>query len=438
MNIIDIMACISRSCGMGTVLLSTYPARRRASSRSGRRRVRRLSIEARCWRKPYPARCLACTVRSLGGSRGRHKSAFLGSIPIVDDHLSELERNHPRAAASIAEGWTNLDMAVLGARPFLAPGASLRQTLWEDSPRSSVSLCGCLSSSAGDVSERLNPGGLLVGTSGCSRGRLVVVGRAGGSRPAAGARRPRPQTSRRPGAKEEVQGDGTLLNGDIRVPSVRLLDEDQNMVGVVPTQEAQQRARLADLDLVMISPDADPPVCRIMDYSKYRYEAQKKKREAQKKAIASRQDLKELKMRYNIDTHDYDVRLRAAKKFLKDGDKVKVVCQFKGREMDFKDLAFKLFQRFIDDIGELGLVESKMAIEGRQMIMLLGPNKLVVAKMQATAQSTSDKSKNKGQVNGKPNPGSTPVEEPVAAEEPVTAEVPETSEPETAPLAADT
>jgi len=183
------------------------------------------------------------------------------------------------------------------------------------------------------------------------------------------------------------------------------------MVGVVPTLEAQQRARVADLDLVMISPDADPPVCKIMDYSKYRYEIQKKKREAQKKATASRQDLKELKMRYNIDTHDYDVRLRAAKRFLKDGDKVKVVCQFKGREMDFKDLAFKLFQKFIDDIGELGIVESKMAIEGRQMIMMLGPNKTVVAKMQST-----EKSKPKGQDNGKPNPESTVAETPKGPE----------------------
>lgn len=262
-----------------------------------------------------------------------------------------------------------------------------------------------MSGNAGDVSERLNPGGLIIGNGACSRGRLVVVGRAGGSRPAAGARRPRPQPNRRSGAKEPQDEGGPLLNGDIRVPSVRLLDEEQNMVGVVPTAEAQLRARDADLDLVMIAPDADPPVCRIMDYSKYRYEAQKKKREAQKKAIASRQDLKELKMRYNIDTHDYQVRLRSAMKFLKDGDKVKVVCQFKGREMDFKDLAFKLFQKFIDDIGELGVVESKMAIEGRQMIMLLGPNKTAVAKLQP--EKSTEKSKSKEQDNGKPSSEST-------------------------------
>jgi translation initiation factor IF-3 len=98
-----------------------------------------------------------------------------------------------------------------------------------------------------------------------------------------------------------------------------------------------------------------------------------------------------LACRYNIDTHDYDVRLRAAQRFLKDGDKVKVVCQFKGREMEFKDLAFKLFERFVSDIGELGVIESKMAIEGRSMQMLIGPNKILQQKVQAQAQSVSDK-----------------------------------------------
>jgi hypothetical protein len=113
-------------------------------------------------------------------------------------------------------------MAVVGARPCLAPAASPKQSAsilggrWEGGARSSVSFCGCLSSSAGDVGERLSPGGFIGEMSGCSRGLLVVVGRAGGSRPAAGARRPRPPTSRRSGAKEEEQGDGTLLNGNIR------------------------------------------------------------------------------------------------------------------------------------------------------------------------------------------------------------------------------
>lgn len=320
-------------------------------------------------------------------------------------------------------------MAALGARRILAPGASLKPSssvvIREDSACSTVSCCRFLSSNAGDVIEKRHPGGLVVETSSCSRGRLVVVSRAGGSRPPAGARRPRPQNSRRSGDREEVKGDGTLLNGDITVPNVRLVDEEQNMVGVVPTAEALQRARNADLDLVAISLDADPPVCRIMDYSKFRYEAQKKKREAQKKALASRQDLKELKIRYNIDVHDYDVRLRSAKKFLKDGDKVKVVCQFKGREMDFKDLAFKLFQRFIDDVGELGLIESKPAIEGRQMIMMLGPNKAAVAKLQATTQSITNKPKNKKQDNENPSSETALSEELETAlnEEPETASV---------------
>jgi translation initiation factor IF-3 len=180
------------------------------------------------------------------------------------------------------------------------------------------------------------------------------------------------------------------------VPFVRLLDEGQNMIGVVPTSDALQRARDADLDLVTISPDADPPVVRIMDYSKYRYELQKKKREAQKKAAANRQVLKELKMRYNIDTHDYAVRQRAAQRFLKDGDKVKVVCQFKGREMDFKDLAVKLFQRFQDELGVMAIVETKISLEGKTMFMVLAPNKAAIEKEKAAAaQSQASKAKTK-------------------------------------------
>ncbi|KAG6542062.1 hypothetical protein Mapa_016526 [Marchantia paleacea] len=224
-----------------------------------------------------------------------------------------------------------------------------------------------------------------------SRRGMSVISRVGGP---GGAGPPRPRITmpgrRGPAQQQETSNnDGPLMNQDIRVPQVRLLDEESNMLGVVATGEALQRARDADLDLVMISPDADPPVVRIMDYSKYRYEQQKKKREAQKKAAASRQELKELKMRYNIDTHDYLVRLRAAQRFLKDGDKVKVVCQFKGRELDFKDLAVKLFEKFQEDIGEAAIVEQKITFEGKTMIMVLTPNKAMVQKEKAAAQAQS-------------------------------------------------
>ncbi|KAJ7136432.1 hypothetical protein O6H91_Y556500 [Diphasiastrum complanatum] len=134
---------------------------------------------------------------------------------------------------------------------------------------------------------------------------------------------------------------------------------------------------------VLIAPDADPPVARIMDYSKFKYESAKRKREQQRKSAANRMELKELKMRYNIDTHDYDVRLRAAQRFLRDGNKVKVVVQFKGREMEFKDYGTKLFERFERDLGDLALVESKLTLEGRSMVMVFAPNKLALQKLQA-------------------------------------------------------
>ncbi|XP_057508892.1 translation initiation factor IF3-4, chloroplastic-like isoform X3 [Actinidia eriantha] len=146
--------------------------------------------------------------------------------------------------------------------------------------------------------------------------------------------------------------DAALDITSIRSATVRLIDAQQNMVGVVPKSEAIQMAEVAELDLVILSPDAEPPVVRIMDYDKYRYELQKKKRGQQKKTAASRMDLKVLKMGYNIDIHDYTVRLKAAKKFLKDGDKVKVIVNLKGRENEFRNNAIELIRRFQNDVGE--------------------------------------------------------------------------------------
>eukprot|EP00899_Mesostigma_viride_P015214 jgi/Mesvir1/23694/Mv18646-RA.1 len=165
------------------------------------------------------------------------------------------------------------------------------------------------------------------------------------------------------------------MNEMIRAPIVRLIDANKEMVGVMDREQALREAEERNLDLVMISPDADPPVCRMMNYSKYKYEQDKKKREEKKKAMAARFDVKELKMRYNIDEHDYQVRLRSAVKFLQDGDKVKLSLQFRGREMDFKHLAEDLFNRFKNDIVEDGVVESGINVEGRQMIMMLAPAK---------------------------------------------------------------
>ena len=142
------------------------------------------------------------------------------------------------------------------------------------------------------------------------------------------------------------------------------------------TDEAMVIAEEAGLDLVLVSPDANPPVCRIMNYSKFKYENEKKARETRKKAAASRVEVKELKMRYNIDIHDYGVRLRAAQKFLGAGDRVKVICQFRGRENEFRDLGRDMFMRFVDDVGaDLCNLDGSPSMEGNRMVMLLSPVK---------------------------------------------------------------
>ncbi|XP_052200315.1 translation initiation factor IF3-4, chloroplastic [Diospyros lotus] len=179
--------------------------------------------------------------------------------------------------------------------------------------------------------------------------------------------------------QSNIEVDQALDISGIRSNTVRLIDEQQNMVGVVPKVQAFQMAEDAELDLVIVSPDADPPVVRIMDYNKYRYEQQKKKRGQQKKSAANRMDLKELKMGYNIDVHDYSVRLKAARKFLNDGDKVKVIVNLKGRENEFRNNAIELIRRFQNDIGELATEESKN-FSVRNIFIVLVPNKNVVQK----------------------------------------------------------
>ncbi|KAJ8560796.1 hypothetical protein K7X08_022656 [Anisodus acutangulus] len=162
----------------------------------------------------------------------------------------------------------------------------------------------------------------------------------------------------------------------IRSDKVRLIDDKQNMLGIVSKMEAIQRAEDASLDLVILSPEAEPPVVKMMDYNKYKYELQKKKKEQQKKNAANRMDLKELKMGYNIDSHDYSVRLKAAQKFLKDGDKVKVIVNLKGRENEFRNNAIELLRRFQTDVGELATEENKN-FRDRNVFIILVPNKAI-------------------------------------------------------------
>ncbi len=143
------------------------------------------------------------------------------------------------------------------------------------------------------------------------------------------------------------------------------------MIGVLPTRDALWRAREVGLDLVEISPNADPPVCKILDFGKYKYEQQKKKNEAKKKQKVV--EIKEIKIRPNIDDHDYDVKMRQAKSFIGEGDKVKVTLRFRGRELAHVDLGMRVLERVKGELDEIAKVEQMPRMENRQMIMVLTP-----------------------------------------------------------------
>ena len=161
------------------------------------------------------------------------------------------------------------------------------------------------------------------------------------------------------------------MNEQINVRSVRLVDQNGDNHGVVPADKARSMAVDAGLDLVEVSPNADPPVCKILDYGKYKYEAQKKKNEARKKQKVI--EVKEIKIRPNIDEHDYGVKLLAMQKFLAGGDKVKVTMRFRGREMVHQDLGMKLLNRIREKLTEQAKIEQVPKLEGRQMIMVIAP-----------------------------------------------------------------
>ena len=155
------------------------------------------------------------------------------------------------------------------------------------------------------------------------------------------------------------------------MPQVRLIDDAGQMIGVVSRREALIRAQDAGLDLVEVSPTADPPVCKILDYGKFKYESQKKKNEARKKQKII--EVKEIKMRPGIDDHDYDVKMRAMHRFLEEGDKVKVTMRFRGREMVHQELGLKVLERVRGQLDEVAKVEQMPRLEGRQMTMVIAP-----------------------------------------------------------------
>ncbi len=165
--------------------------------------------------------------------------------------------------------------------------------------------------------------------------------------------------------------DGPRVNEEIRSPQVRLIDQDGEMQGVMSARDAIQRAYSVGLDLLEISPNAEPPVCKILDFGKYKYELQKKKNEARKKQKVI--EIKEIKVRPNIDDHDYDVKMRQMKGFIEEGDKVKVTLRFRGREMAHQDIGIRVLERIRSELEAETKVEQMPRLENRQMVMVLSP-----------------------------------------------------------------
>jgi translation initiation factor IF-3 len=163
------------------------------------------------------------------------------------------------------------------------------------------------------------------------------------------------------------------INERIRFPQIRVIDTDGTQLGIMTPSEAIRIAEEKELDLVLLSDKAEPPVCRIMNYGKYKFEQEKKAREARKNQHTA--DVKEVKMRYKIEEHDYQVRVNQAERFLKSGDKVKATITFRGREIQHSDLAEDLLKRMATDLQELAEVQQAPKKEGRNMMMLLSPKK---------------------------------------------------------------
>lgn len=172
--------------------------------------------------------------------------------------------------------------------------------------------------------------------------------------------------SRRP---NDPRRELPLLNERIRDREVRLIDEEGGQLGIVPTREALNTAREKGLDLFLVQPDANPPVARIMDYGRHKFDLQKKERETKKKHHIV--DVKEIKMRYKIEDHDYQVKLRNANKFLTDGDKIKVIIMLRGREMQHSRMAIELMNKFSNELKDLAIIDREPRLEGKSVIMIL-------------------------------------------------------------------
>ena len=167
--------------------------------------------------------------------------------------------------------------------------------------------------------------------------------------------------------------DGPRVNDKILSQKVRLVDENGEMVGVVTHKEAMERAYKAGLDLVEVSPNAEPPVCKILDYGKYKFEEQKRRAEIRKKQKII--EIKEIQLRPGIDKHDFEVKMRSARKFIEEGDKLKVTLRFRGRELSHQQLGVEVLNRVKATLEDIAKVEMHPKLEGKRMIMVMGPIK---------------------------------------------------------------
>ena len=179
-------------------------------------------------------------------------------------------------------------------------------------------------------------------------------------------------TIRRPFRAPPPPKEGPRINREIRgVPQIQLIDEEGNNVGVVSFYDALDRAEEVGLDLVEIAPNSAPPVCKLLDYGRFKYQSQKKAAEARKNQKIV--EVKEVKLRPGIDDHDYDVKMKQSRRFFEEGDKVKITMRFRGREMAHQDLGLDVLDRVRADVGDIAKVEQEPRLEGKQMIMILAP-----------------------------------------------------------------
>jgi len=186
----------------------------------------------------------------------------------------------------------------------------------------------------------------------------------------------------------EPRGPQVRINHRIRVPEVRVVAEDGSNLGVLPTDEALRRAQEVGLDLVEVNPKAAPPVCKILDFGKFKYEEKKKQREAKRKQTVV--EVKEVKIRPKTDEHDLMVKVRAARKFLESGNKVKVTCRFRGREITHPERAQMQFEAFLSKVDDLANVEQTPLMEGKNMALVLAPKPQVMQKL-ATERSAKER-----------------------------------------------